>query len=106
MKRHELLIKAALGTLAVLSSLHVDLEAVAELDLEESERQRLKDLMEHQRIICEKILNVNAKSLIIPSIYFKYFRFNRFLKSLNIYVLVKILIYSSVHCISFEILSK
>ena len=55
----ELLIKAALGTLAILSTLHVDVDAVEESDLEASERQRLKEMIDHQRIICEKMLNVS-----------------------------------------------
>lgn len=54
----ESLIKAALGTLAVLSSLQADLEYVKELNLESEERQRLNDLIKDNRIICEKILNV------------------------------------------------
>ena len=54
----EILIKAALGTLAVLSSLQTDLEYVKDLELEAEERKRLNDLIEENRIICGKILNV------------------------------------------------
>jgi hypothetical protein len=54
----ELLIKAALGTLAVLSSLKADIEYIKDLDLEDNERQRLNDLINENRIICEKILDV------------------------------------------------
>ncbi|CAF3667449.1 unnamed protein product [Rotaria sp. Silwood1] len=56
----ELLIKAALGTLAVLSSLQVDLEYIKDLNLEDEERKRLNDLIQTNRIICEKILDVKS----------------------------------------------
>jgi hypothetical protein len=54
----ELLIKAALGTLAVLSSLQADIECIKDLNLEAEERKRLDDLIKENRIICEKILDV------------------------------------------------
>jgi hypothetical protein len=54
----EALIRAALGTLAVLSSLQVDADALKDLDLETSERQRLNEMIEQNRIICQKIVNV------------------------------------------------
>jgi hypothetical protein len=54
----ELLIKAALGTLAVLSSLKADLEYIKDLNLEEDERKRLNNFIEENRIICGKILDV------------------------------------------------
>ncbi|CAF3540047.1 unnamed protein product [Adineta steineri] len=56
----ELLIKAALGTLAVLSSLQADIEYIKDLNLQDEERQRLNDLMKENRIICEKILDVKS----------------------------------------------
>jgi hypothetical protein len=56
----ELLIKAALGTLAVLSSLKTDLEYIKDLDLDAEERKRLNNLIEENRTICEKILNVQS----------------------------------------------
>ncbi|CAF3590275.1 unnamed protein product [Rotaria sp. Silwood1] len=56
----ELLIKAALGTLAVLSSLQDDLEYIKDLNLEDEERKRLNDLIHNNRIICEKILDVKS----------------------------------------------
>ena len=104
----ELLIKAALGTLAILSSLHLDLDSVEESELEENERQRLKDMINHQRIICEKMLNVSRindeteKNQICRSSS----RFNRFLKSSNDCVHVKIRIFNFVRYISFEVSSK
>jgi hypothetical protein len=60
----ELLIKAALGTLAVLSSLQVDIESIKDLDLETSERQRLNDFIEQNRLICEKIVHVRCRLII------------------------------------------
>jgi hypothetical protein len=54
----ESLIKAALGTLAVLSSLQVDLEYIKDLNLEPEERKRLNNFIEENRIICEKIIDV------------------------------------------------
>ena len=54
----EALIRAALGTLAVLSSVQADMEHIKELNLEETDRQRLNDLIENHRIICGKILDV------------------------------------------------
>lgn len=54
----EALIRAALGTLAVLSSLHADLEYIKDLNLEAEERKRLNDLVEQNRIICQKIVDV------------------------------------------------
>jgi hypothetical protein len=105
----ELLIKAALGTLAILSSLHVDFDSVEQSELEENERQRLKDMINHQRIICEKMLNVSRinndddeKNQTCRS----FSRFNRFLKSSNDCALVKIQIFNFALCTSFEISSK
>jgi hypothetical protein len=54
----ELLIKAALGTLAILSTLQTDFEYIKDLNLEDNERKRLNNLIEENRIICEKILDV------------------------------------------------
>ena len=54
----ETLIKAALGTLAVLSSLQADIEYIKDLNLEETDRQRFNDLIEKNRIICQRILDV------------------------------------------------
>ena len=56
----EPLIKAALGTLAVLSSLEADLEYIQDLNLDANERQRLDGLVEQNRIICNKIVNVRT----------------------------------------------
>ncbi|CAF4201620.1 unnamed protein product, partial [Rotaria sp. Silwood2] len=47
-----------LGTLAVLSSLQADLEDIKDLNLEDEERKRLNNLIQDNRIICEKILDV------------------------------------------------
>jgi hypothetical protein len=68
----ELLIKAALGTLAVLSSLQADLEYIKDLTLEDNERQRLNDLIKQNQIICEKIVEVcsRVKSIQVIEIYF------------------------------------
>lgn len=71
----ESLIKAALGTLAVLSSLQADLEYVKELNLESEERQRLNDLIKDNRIICEKILNVCILFTFKKLIWLLYFWF-------------------------------
>ncbi|CAF3942470.1 unnamed protein product [Rotaria magnacalcarata] len=54
----ESLIKAAMGTLAVLSSLQADIEHIKDLNLEAEERQRLNDLIKENRIICGKMLVV------------------------------------------------
>ena len=59
----ELLIKAALGTLAVLSSLQADLEYIKDLNLEVEERKRLNNLITENRTICEKILDVSSLCL-------------------------------------------
>ncbi|CAF4420224.1 unnamed protein product [Rotaria sp. Silwood2] len=45
----------ALETLAVLSSLQADLEYIKDLNLEDEERKRLNNLIQDNRIICEKI---------------------------------------------------
>ncbi|CAF2851079.1 unnamed protein product [Rotaria sp. Silwood2] len=45
----------ALETLAVLSSLQADLEYIKDLNLEDGERKRLNNLIQDNRIICEKI---------------------------------------------------
>lgn len=54
----EPLIRAALGTLAVLSSLQADIEYIKDLNLQDGERQRLNNLINENRIICRKILDV------------------------------------------------
>ncbi|CAF0748495.1 unnamed protein product [Adineta ricciae] len=56
----ESLIRAALGTLAVLSSLQADIECIKDLNLEDGERQRLNNLINENRIICRKILDVQS----------------------------------------------
>ncbi|CAF3365913.1 unnamed protein product [Rotaria socialis] len=56
----ESLIKAAMGTLAVLSSLQADIEHIKDLNLEAEERQRLNDLIKENRVICNKMLDVKA----------------------------------------------
>ena len=55
----DLLMKAASGTLAVLSSLQVDLDEIKGVELNPDESKRLNDLLEDNRIICEKIVNVS-----------------------------------------------
>ena len=62
----EQLIKAALGTLAVLSSLEADLEYIQDLNLDATERQRLDSLVEQNRIICNKIVNVRTNEKHAP----------------------------------------
>ncbi len=54
----DLLIKAALGTLAVLSSLQINLEEFKDVDLDEDDKKKLNDYIEENRIICEKLVNV------------------------------------------------
>jgi hypothetical protein len=55
----ELLIKAASGTLAVLSTLQVDIDEIKDADLNDDERKRFNDLIDQNRILCEKILRVS-----------------------------------------------
>jgi hypothetical protein len=47
-----------LGTLAILSSLQIDLEDWKDVDLQEEDRKKLNDYIEQNRIICEKIVEV------------------------------------------------
>jgi hypothetical protein len=54
----DVLIKAALGTLAVLSSLQIDLDDYKDVELEEEDRKKLNDYIEDNRIICTKMLDV------------------------------------------------
>ncbi|CAF2437829.1 unnamed protein product [Rotaria sp. Silwood2] len=54
------LIKAALGTLAILSSLQIDLEDYNDVDLQDDDRKKLSEFIEENRNICEKILNVKS----------------------------------------------
>ncbi len=54
----DLLVKAALGTLAVLSSLQINLEDYKDVDLQDEDRKKLNEYIEDNRIICEKIVNV------------------------------------------------
>ncbi|CAF0734157.1 unnamed protein product [Adineta ricciae] len=56
----EPLVKAALGTLAILSSLQVDLDDFKDVELAEEDRKKLNEYIEDNRIICEKILNVQS----------------------------------------------
>ncbi len=56
----DLLIKAALGTLAVLSSLQMDLNEFKDVELEEEDKKKLNDYIEENRIICEKIVEVGS----------------------------------------------
>ncbi|CAF0892146.1 unnamed protein product [Didymodactylos carnosus] len=56
----EALIKAASGALAILSSLDVDLEQIETFDLEPDERKKLESIIEDNRIICNKILEVTS----------------------------------------------
>jgi hypothetical protein len=69
----ESLIKAALGTLAVLSSLQVVLEYIKDLNLEPEERKRLNNFIEENRIICEKIIDVCIVLKIIKELSDYYF---------------------------------
>ena len=59
----DLLMKAASGTLAVLSSLQVDLDEIKGVELNADESKRLNGLLEDNRIICEKIVNVSRLPL-------------------------------------------
>ncbi|CAF3735363.1 unnamed protein product [Adineta steineri] len=52
------LIKAALGTIAVLSSLQIDLDDFKDVELQEDDRKKLNEYIEENRIICQKILDV------------------------------------------------
>jgi len=54
----EALVKATLGTLAVLSSLHADIDAIQDLNLDDNDRQRLNEMVKTNREICEKIVDV------------------------------------------------
>ena len=56
----ELLITAASGTLAVLSTLQVDLDEIRGVELDPEDRKRFDDLIEENRIICEKIVQVHS----------------------------------------------
>ena len=56
----ELLIIAASGTLAVLSTLQVDLEEIKGVELDPEDRKKFDDLIEENRIICEKIVQVHS----------------------------------------------
>lgn len=54
----ESLIKAASGTLALLSTLDVDLNELKDIELDDDERKRLNKILDENRILCEKILQV------------------------------------------------
>jgi hypothetical protein len=56
----ELLVKAALGTLAILSSLQIDLDEFKDVDLAEEDRKKLNDYVEENRIICDRIVQVGC----------------------------------------------
>ncbi|CAF1354600.1 unnamed protein product [Rotaria sordida] len=56
----DLLIKAALGTLATLSSLQIDLEDYKDVDLQDDDRKKLNEYIEENRLICEKIVNIKS----------------------------------------------
>jgi hypothetical protein len=47
-----------LGTLAILSSLQIDLEDYKDVELEDEDKKKLNDYIEDNRIICEKIVDV------------------------------------------------
>jgi hypothetical protein len=54
----DLLIKAALGTLAVLSELQIDLKEFKDVELEAEDKKKLDGYIEENRIICNKIVEV------------------------------------------------
>ncbi|UJR26868.1 hypothetical protein I4U23_008179 [Adineta vaga] len=54
----DVLVKAALGTLATLSSLQVDLDDFKDVELSDEDRKKLNEYIEDNRIICEKLVNV------------------------------------------------
>lgn len=56
----EPLIKAAEGTLAILSRLEIDLEEIQEDQLDEEEKKRLKTYLDENRTIAEKIVQVKS----------------------------------------------
>ena len=55
----DLLIKAALGTLAVLSALQIDLDDYKDVELQDEDRKKLNDYIEENKIICAKIIDVS-----------------------------------------------
>lgn len=54
-----MLVKAALGTLAILTALQIDLNDYKDVELDENDRKKLNDYVEENRIICDKIINVD-----------------------------------------------
>lgn len=56
----EPLLKAALGTLAILSTLQVDLDDFKDVELADEDRKKLNEYIDDNRIICEKIVNVSS----------------------------------------------
>ena len=55
------MIKAATGTLAILSTIQVDLEEIRSVQLDPEDQKKFDDLIEQHRIICEKIVNVRQQ---------------------------------------------
>lgn len=54
----EVLIKAALGALAILSYLQTNLEEFKDVELDEEDKKKFNEYIEDNRIICEKIVAV------------------------------------------------
>jgi hypothetical protein len=54
------LIKAALGILAVLSTLQIDLDDYKDVELQEEDRKKFNEYIDDNRIICQKIVDVKS----------------------------------------------
>lgn len=59
----ELLVKAALGVLSILSTLQIDLDDYKDVELQDEDRKKLNDYVEENRIICQKIVEVSSSFL-------------------------------------------
>ncbi|CAF1543404.1 unnamed protein product [Rotaria magnacalcarata] len=55
-----LLMKAALATLAILSTSQIDLEEYKDIELDDEDRKKINEYLEENRIICDKIINVKS----------------------------------------------
>ncbi|CAF4885546.1 unnamed protein product, partial [Rotaria magnacalcarata] len=49
--------KAALATLAILSTSQIDLEEYKNIELDDEDRKKINEYLEENRIICDKIIN-------------------------------------------------
>lgn len=56
----DILIKAALGTLATLSFLQLDLGGYKLEELPEEDQKKFREYIDDNRIICQKILDVKS----------------------------------------------